>query len=393
MNLHQIRQDTPACEHVIHFNNAGAALMPKQVADSVRNYITEEENYGGYEVADRYKNELEMFYEYGAQLLNCKKTNIAFTANATDSYNKALSSISLVKDDIVLISANDYSSNYMAFISLQRRFGIKLMQVKNSDTGEIDLHDLESKIKQHGPRLVSITHVPTSSGLVQPVGEIGNIIKKYDTLYLLDACQSLGQMKVDATETGADFISSTFRKFLRGPRGAGLLYVSDKALNAGLEPLYIDLRGADWIAENNYQPRPDAKRFEDWETAFALMMGSKEALKYLLSLGIENIESRSRELSSKLRKALSETELVHLQDKGKQLCNIITFTIENFTEETIKKYFYDKGINIYTIAKNSAIIDFTEKEIEWVVRVSPHYYNTETEIHTFIDALKNISGL
>jgi selenocysteine lyase/cysteine desulfurase len=273
---------------------------------------------------------------------------------------------------------------------LQQKFGINLIPVRNSSTGEIDLNDLESKIKEYAPKLVSITHVPTSSGLVQPVVEIGNIIRKYDTLYLLDACQSLGQVKVDALTTGADFISSTFRKFLRGPRGAGILYVSDKALQAGLQPLYIDLRGADWIAENKYQPRSDAKRFEDWETAYALMMGSNEALKYLLALGIENIEARNQHLSLKLRKGLEEIGSVHLQDKGNQLCNIITFTIENMSESAIKQYFYDNGINIYTIAKNSAIIDFTQKGIEWVVRASPHYYNTDNEIDKFVEVVKNL---
>jgi selenocysteine lyase/cysteine desulfurase len=390
VDLLQIRHDTPGCEKVIHFNNAGAALMPRQVANSIREYITAEENDGGYETADRKKVELEMFYNYAAQLLNCKNSNIAFTANATDSYNKALSSVNFTRKDVVLISKNDYSSNYLAFLSLQQKFGINLIPVRNSSTGEIDLNDLESKIKEYAPKLVSITHVPTSSGLVQPVVEIGNIIRKYDTLYLLDACQSLGQVKVDALTTGADFISSTFRKFLRGPRGAGILYVSDKALQAGLQPLYIDLRGADWIAENKYQPRSDAKRFEDWETAYALMMGSNEALKYLLALGIENIEARNQHLSLKLRKRLEEIGSVHLQDKGKQLCNIITFTIENMSESAIKQYFYDNGINIYTIAKNSAIIDFTQKGIEWVVRASPHYYNTDNEIDKFVEVVKNL---
>ena len=264
------------------------------------------------------------------------------------------------------------------------------MQVKNTDTGEIDLDDLEIKIKKYAPRLLSVTHVPTSSGLVQPVAEIGNIVRKYDTLYLLDACQSLGQMKVSAPDTHADFISGTFRKFLRGPRGAGILYVSDKALNSGMEPLFIDLRGADWISENNYRPRPDAKRFEDWETAYALMMGSREALKYALSLGIENIEARNNELNLKLRTALADIDSICLQDKGKQQCSIITFSIQNRNEMATKKYFTDNKINIYTTSKTSAIIDFAQKNVEWVVRVSPHYYNTDKEIDTFVEKVKKI---
>jgi len=189
--------------------------------------------------------------------LICKPQNIAFTTNATDSYNKALSSIPFKQDDIILTTTNDYPSNMIAFLSLQKQFGIKIILIRNTDTGEVDLEDLESKLKKHSPRLLSITHVPTSSGLVQPVEKIGDVVKKHDCIYLLDACQSLGQMDVNAESTGVDFISGTFRKFLRGPRGAGLLYVSDKALDKGLEPLFSDLHGADWVDANHYKARTD----------------------------------------------------------------------------------------------------------------------------------------
>lgn len=267
MDINQLRNDTAGCNSVIHLNNAGAALMPKPVVNAIHNYLTKEGSKGGMKQPAEETNELHRFYDYAAQLLNCKNKNIAYTTNATDGYNKALSSVPFRQGDVVSISGNDYPSNFIAFLSLQKKFKIKLIRVENTTTGEIDLQDLENKVKQYARRLVSVTHVPTSSGLVQPVEEIGKIIQNYDTLYLLDACQSLGQMKVDAEAIHADFISGTFRKFLRGPRGAGILYVSDKALDAGMEPLYIGLRGAEWISENEYQIRADAKRFEYWETA------------------------------------------------------------------------------------------------------------------------------
>jgi selenocysteine lyase/cysteine desulfurase len=390
MDINQIRKDTPGTTNLIHLNNAGASLCPVQVTTAIRDYISEEEFTGGYELADKKREELNTFYDYAAQLLHCKKSNIAFTTNATDSYNRALSAIPLKQGDVVLLTENDYPSNFIAFISLQKRLGIEIIQVKNTESGEIDLEDLENKILLHKPRLVSVSHVPTSSGLVQPVEAIGKIVKKYDTLYLLDACQSLGQIDVDAPATGADFISGTFRKFLRGPRGAGLLYVSDKALAAGLEPLFIDLQGAEWQEENKYIARADAKRFEDWETSYALMMGSKEALKYLLNIGIEAIIERNALLFSRLVNALAEISFVTVQDRGKQRCNIITFSLTGHTPEKTKDHFSRSGINIYIMTKVSAVIDFAEKNIEWVVRVSPHYYNTENEIDRFIEVLKTL---
>ena len=390
MNIDQLRNDTPGCKSIIHLNNAGAALMPKQVADAIRNYITDEENYGGYEVADKRSDELNSFYDYAATLLNTKPNNIAFTTNATDSYNRALSSVNFQQGDVVLISGNDYPSNFIAYLSLQKRYGIKIMLLNNTETGEIDLDDLENKIKKYVPRLVSVTHVPTSSGLVQPVNAIGRITQNYDTLFLLDACQSLGQLHVDAAATNADFISGTFRKFLRGPRGAGLLYVSDKALQEGYEPLFPDLHGAEWIAENKYRPEAGARRFEDWETAYALMMGSKEALKYILDIGIENIEARNAMLNYKLRHDLKTFCNIHTLDRGKKQCSIITFRAGNKSLQSTKTFFREKGINIYATSKKAAIIDYREKGIDWTLRVSPHYYNTESEIDLFIEATKEL---
>jgi selenocysteine lyase/cysteine desulfurase len=390
MNVDQIRKDTLGCDSVIHFNNAGASLVPKQVAAATRDYISQEETTGGYELAALKKGEAELFYKYAAQLLHCNSNNIAFTGSATDSYNRALSSIPFKQSDVILLTQNDYPSNFIAFISLQKRFGIKIVLVDNTVTGEIDLIDLERKLQQYKPVLLSVSHVPTSSGLVQPAEAIGKIVKKYDTLYLLDACQSLGQMDVDVIKIGADFVSGTFRKFLRGPRGAGLLYVSDNVIASGLELLLPDFRGAEWTSVDGYKARPDAKRFENWELSFALLLGATEALKYILDIGIQNIEARNHLLSQKLRQELASIENVRLQDRGVNQCNIITFTLPVHTEDTVIKYFSDNGINIYTSAKSGSLIDFEQKGIEWVVRVSPHYYNTEAEIETFINVLKTL---
>ena len=392
MNIEQIRNATFGIGNIIHFNNAGAALMPHSVADAIRDYITEEELNGGYETADKRIEELNLFYKLTSDLLHCLPRNIAFTTNATDSYNRALSSIQFKRGDVVLLSKNDYPSNFIALLSLVKRYDIQIITVENTSTGEMDLDDLENKIKKYSPRLVSVTHIPTSSGLVQPVEAIGKIISRYDTLYLLDACQSLGQFGVNVLDTQADFVSGTFRKFLRGPRGAGLLYISDKALRSGLEPLFPDIRGADWETPETYTQRKDAKRFEDWETAYALMMGSKEAIRYLLEIGIDQIEARNAELLTYLKDGLRSFDHIQLQDRGQRQSNIVTFSVSRGQETAIKDHFINKGINIYIIKKSVAVIDFSEKGIEWVVRVSPHYYNTKEEIDVFLNAVGELKN-
>lgn len=384
IDLEKIRQDTPGCEKLIHFNNAGAALMPAEVAKAIHHYLALEEYQGGYETADRYCNELNDFYSYAAQLLNCQPRNIAFTTNATDGYNRALSAIDFTPGDVVLLTDNDYPSNYIACLSLQKRLGLRLVTIRTTTSGEVDLNDLDEKLRKYTPRLLSVSHVPTSSGLVQPAVQIGEIVSKYDTVYLLDACQSLGQLEVDAISTQADFISGTFRKYLRGPRGAGLLYVSDKALAQGLEPLFIDLHGATWMSADQYISGKNARRFEDWETSYALMMGCKEALKYLISIGIRDIEARNAELIGKLKNALGKIGRIRLLDRGAQQCSIVTFSIDGSKEATMQ-FYHDHSVNVYTITKSSAVIDFQNKGIDWVVRVSPHYYNTESEINRFAE--------
>ncbi|NIG53382.1 aminotransferase class V-fold PLP-dependent enzyme [Chitinophaga sp. Cy-1792] len=388
MNLNTLRTDTPGCDNIIHLNNAGAALMPRPVVTTIEQYLKEEADFGGYETADKHAADLSTFYDLTAQLLQTQPRNIAFTTNATDSYNKALTAVPFEEGDVVLLTENDYPSNFISLISLQKRYGIKLVLVKNAPNGEVDLEDLEEKLRTYHPKLVSITHIPTSSGLIQPAEAAGEIISKYDTLYLLDACQSLGQLPVTAAATKADFISGTARKWLRGPRGTGLLYVSDKALDMGLEPLLPDFAGATWTGPFSYTHRNDAKRFELWEKSQALQMGTIAALKYLLDLGIENVYTRCQMLAAELRLALEEVPGVKLQDRGDRLSAIITFTVDGKQEAGAKQFFRDRGINIYTTSKPSAVIDFQEKGIDWVMRVSPHYYNDGEELTRFLEVLR-----
>jgi selenocysteine lyase/cysteine desulfurase len=387
INLAQVRADTPGCEKLIHLNNAGASLMPRQVAESLRNYISREEREGSYELAAREDEELNRFYEFAAALLHARPENIAFTSSATNGYNLALSAIPFRAGDCVLLSSNDYPSNYISFLSLEKRFGIKFVQVRDTPSGELDLDDLRQKLKKFNPRLVSISHIPTSSGLVQPIEEIGKLVHETDSLYLVDACQSVGQIPVHAPEIHADFLSGALRKFLRGPRGAGILYVSDKALDQKLEPLFIDMHGADWVSAGKYIQKPDAGRFEEWEHSYAGLMAAKEALRYALEIGIEAIAARNRQLDLKLRAGIKRSGKYKIQDRGKEKASIITFSVSGKSPDEVKKYFYAQNINMNTVSRTSAIYDFAEKELEWVARVSPHYYNTEEEIDIFLDAL------
>ncbi len=389
--ISSLRNDTDGCTNVIHLNNAGAGLMPNTVTQSIIDHVKLEASIGGYEASALRAAEIKEFYNQAALLLNCKASNIAFTASATDSYMRALSSIPFKVGDVILTSDNDFISNQIQFLSLQKRMGIKIVRLQNATDGGIDLNDLDLKLKTLHPRLLSITHIPTNSGLVQPVKKIGEIANRYETIFLLDACQSIGQMKLDVKELKCDFLSATNRKFLRGPRGTGLLYISDKALDMGLEPLFLDMRGADWIEKDKYQLREGAMRFEDWEFAYALVLGTRAAIEYCLKIGEDKIWGRVKELADYTRLQLSAINKVRVLDRGPELGGLVTFHVKDSDVTQITQKLLARKINVVSSPRSVAVIDFDEKKVPWAIRASPHYYNTKNEIDQFIEELKQVT--
>lgn len=390
IDIEAVRADTPGCRSRIHFNNAGASLMPTPVVEAMTEYITLESVTGGYEAADLKADEMERFYDSMAKLLNTNARNIAFTSSATNSFARALSCIPFQKDDSILIANEDYISNQLAFLSLQKRFGIKVVRAGSLGEGGVDVDDMKRLMDEHHPRLVSLTHVPTNSGLIQPVAAVGALCRERNILYLVDGCQSAGQMPVDVAGIQCDFFSGTFRKFLRGPRGTGFLFVSERVLHAQLEPLFIDMRGADWTEKDTYTLRQDAKRFEDWELPYALLAGSTAAIDYALKIGLANIQQTNQHLCQLIRRALHRLP-VEILDKGRHLGSIITVRIPGKEGNSILQSLRRKNINTSITTRGSAVIDFDAKGVTWALRISPHYYNTEQEINVLIEALEEIT--
>lgn len=395
--IEKFRNETNGCQNVIHLNNAGSGLMPNVVTEAVLDHVRLESEIGGYEAAALKEDAVRDFYKQASLLINCEPSNIAFTASATDSYTRALSSIPFKKGDIILTDCDDFISNQIQFLSCQKRFGVKLVRIKNAITGGVDLADLEEKLFKLQPKLLAITHIPTNSGLIQPVNVIGEIYERYQKLhadktwYILDACQSAGQMKLDVKTLKCDFLSITNRKFLRGPRGTGTLFISDKALEAGLEPLFIDMRGADWVEKDKYIQQPTAMRFEDWEFAYCTVVGSSEAIKYCLDIGEDKIWKQIKLLSDYTRDELNTINNVRTLDKGPEVGGLVTFTLAGSNPNYIVDELLKRKINVVPSFRNFAVIDFDEKQIEWAIRASPHYYNTIDEIDMFIEVVKNIA--
>lgn len=387
MDIAAIRNDTPGTRLIKHFNNAGCSLHPLPVVEAVKQFLDEESMIGGYEIHAKREAEILDFYQAAAEMLNCKSSNIAFVNSATDGFAKGLSSIPFKAGDVIITTLNDYVSNQIQFLSLQKRFGVKIIRAQNQLSGEVDPDDIRTLIKKHRPILVSVTHVPNNTGMVQPIEAIGDICEQEDVLYAVDVCQSAGQIPLDTQKIKCDFASFTMRKFMRGPRGAGVLFVSDKVLSRGMEPMLIDMRGADWTGADTYQQIPNATRFEYVEQSYAIIIGSKVAMRYYMNLGQENVYERNRFISDYTRKKLEAIPGITLMDRGNNLSNIVSAKTSKKNIFEIKAELNRLGINIGAAQKKFAYLDFEQKHIEGALRISPHYFNSTEEIDILADSI------
>ncbi len=392
LDVDALRADTPGTAERIHLNNAGAGLMPRSVLEAAVGHLRLEAEIGGYEAAAQRREGIAGAYESVGRLVGAPAANIAFMENATAAFSAALSSIPFRSGDCLVTTRNDYVSNQIAYLSLESRFGVEILRAPDLPEGGVDVLAMEELIHRRRPRLVAMTHVPTSSGLVQPVEAVGRECRKRDIPFLVDACQSVGQLPVDVGRIECDFLSATARKFLRGPRGAGFLFVSDRVLERGLEPLFPDLRGADWVDADLYQPAGDARRFENWEFAYALVLATGEAARYALEVGLEAIESRCRALAGHARERLRAMDGIRVLDRGAELCAIVSVAVEGWDASALVRELGRRRINTSATERAYAVLDFDDKGVESTLRVSPHYYNTVAEVDALVDALAELTG-
>ncbi|GAA2836146.1 aminotransferase class V-fold PLP-dependent enzyme [Kitasatospora paracochleata] len=393
LDLAALRADTPGCESVIHFNNAGCGLLARPVLAAMLDHLRLEAEIGGYEASAARAAEVADFHASVAELIGAGARNIAFAGSATHAFTKALSAIDFRPGDTVLTTRNDFISNQIAFLALRRRHGIRIVHAPDHPDGSgVDVDAMARLMRTHRPRLVSVTHIPTNSGLVQPVAEIGRHCRELDLLYLVDACQSVGQYPIDVTEIGCDLLTATCRKFLRGPRGSGFLYVSDRLLDAGLEPLFIDMYGARWTAPGHYRPVDTAARFEEWEFPYATVLGCAAAVRYALRVGLEPVARRTPALAARLRGQLADLPGVRTLDGGAAPAALVTFAVHGWQPEPFKAAMAARGINSALSYREFAQFDFADKEVEWCLRLSPHYYNTEDEVDEVAAAVAELVG-
>ncbi|MFN8592831.1 MAG: aminotransferase class V-fold PLP-dependent enzyme [Thermomicrobiales bacterium] len=390
VDVARARKETPGCANVLHFNNAGSALMPRQVLDATVAYLNLEAAIGGYEAADREDATIERVYDAAAALLGCARDEIAFIENATRAWDMAFYALPFGPGDRILTSRAEYVSNVVAFLQVAQRTGAVVEVIPSDESGQLSVPALAEMIDER-VKLIAVTHVPTNGGLVNPAAAVGRIAREAGITYLLDACQSVGQMPVDVGEIGCDMLSTTGRKYLRGPRGTGLLYIR-RDLCQRLEPPFLDVHAASWVAVDRYEIRVDARRFENWETNYAGKVGLAVALDYAQAWGMAAIWQRIQALASTLRAGLTAISGVTVRDIGVERCGIVTFTVDGVSASAVQQALAARAMNVTVSTVASTRFDMEARDLRDVVRSSVHYYNDEDEISRFCAAVAAIRG-
>jgi len=373
---------------VAHLNNAGAALPPSLVTDAVIAHLRLEAEIGGYEAAAAAHDQVEAVYTALAGLLGCQPDEIAVVENATRGWDMAFYSLGFQPGDRILTARAEYSSNVIAFLQVARRTGAVVEVIEDDEHGQFSVADLRERLRR-GPsavKLIAMTHVPTNGGLVNPAEEVGAVAREAGVPFLLDACQSAGQLPLDVRRIGCDMLSGTGRKFLRGPRGTGFLYVRREMLER-LEPPFLDLHAATWTGPGSYEVRGDARRFENWETNYAGKVGLGTAVSYALAWGIDAIEARVTALADGLRERLLAVGGVAVHDRGPRRCAIVTFTVDGVPAEEVQRQLAAHGVNTSVSYAADAQFDLARRGLPNLVRASVHYYNTDAELDRLVAAL------
>jgi len=388
IDVDKIRNDTPSCEHLIHFNNAGASLMPEPVYQSVTDHLALEQRIGGYEAHAAAMDKVADFYTQFAALLNANSNEIAYIENATRAWDMAFYSLPLKPGDRILTHESEYVSNYLALLQQAKRRSLHIDLVPSDEHGQIDLAALKNAITD-STRVIALTHVPTQGGLINPAEAVGTIAKEAGLIYLLDACQSVGQIELDVKKLQCDVLSGTGRKFLRGPRGTGFLYVRDGFLEE-LDPPFVDLHSATWTQDDGFTFQPNATRFENWESFYAGRIGLAKAVEYARDIGLPTIESRVVALGSRLRNQLDTLKKVSTHDMGEHRCGIVTFSKEGVSASAMHQALQANKMNISQALFTSARLDFSRRQLSDIARASVHYFNTDAEIDQFIAAVDTV---
>ncbi|MFC7448745.1 aminotransferase class V-fold PLP-dependent enzyme [Rhodococcus daqingensis] len=385
LDQQRLRRDTPGCLDKVFLDSAGSSLPPEPVLDAVTAHLRREAEIGGYLAAQERAADLADVKSALGELLGAQPGDLALVESATRAWTDFFYAVPLTAGDRILVTEVEYASNAIAALQRARTTGAVVEVIPSTPTGEIDL-DALARMLDERVRLVSLVHAPTNGGLVNPVREVVDLAHGVGALVLLDACQSVGQIPVDVAELGVDALSATGRKWLRAPRGTGFLYVRPE-LARTLEPAALDLHGAQWTDTDGYRMADDASRFEFWECGVAGRLGLGAAVRYLLELGIDEVAPAVAERAEFARAGLAAIPGATVRDLGRSRSGIVSFTVDGVAAAAVREALAAKDITVTVSGRGSTLVDMSNRDLDAVVRASPHYFNSFEDLERLVDAV------
>jgi selenocysteine lyase/cysteine desulfurase len=347
---------------------------------------------GGYEAANEAADDVAAVYTSAAALLGARADEIALFDSATSGLRGVFDALRLGAGDTVIAPRSSYVSQALRLLAMQRHDDVRLVVVPNDTSGAMDLEVLERAVAGASGRVVvSAVHVPTSSGLVEPIAEVSAIARRHGAWTVVDATQSVGQIDIDVTAVDCDALVTTGRKFLRGPRGTGLAYLRRGTLE-GLGAWAPDVRGAVWTGEDEWTMDGTARQLETWECSVASRLGLGVALREALDRGPAATEAHLVALGSRIRAALAEIDGVTVADPPASPSAIVTFTVDGLVGKEVSTRLRTRRIDSIAVPASHAQWDLGTRGLPSVVRVSPHVYNDDEDVRVLLDGVAEVAA-
>ncbi|MGA1837418.1 aminotransferase class V-fold PLP-dependent enzyme [Herbiconiux sp. 11R-BC] len=385
------RGRTTGAGHSRHFNAAGSALPSEGVIRTVIEHLRLEEELGGYEAAAKVRPSSEDVYSAAAELVGSRASEIAIFDSASTGLRVIVDALRPAPGSRIVASTSTYVSHALHLMTIARERDVELVIAPVDAQRQVDPQALDSILSDGRPTIVSIAHIPTSSGLVEPAARIGEVTTRHGATYLLDATQSTGHLSTDVRELGCDVLVTTGRKFLRAPRGTGFAYVA-AGLTERLLPFAPDVRGAQWTGMADWELVDSARRFESWEASIAGRLGLGTALREALGRGVGETAEWLCERGAQLRTGLSAIPGVVVADPAGSRSAIVTFTVDEVPASRVTELLAARDVRVVSVPDTHGQWDLGSRGISSVVRASPHVYNDGDDLAALFDGVAAIAA-
>ena len=367
----------------IYLNHASVSLMPLVSIRAMTDFLISYNSVGPDSIDSEsfVTDKLRKTRKIIAELVKCQPEEIILTQSTTDGVNAVANGLSFDSDSNVIIRgmAHEHHANYYPWLRLSNKLQIKNLKVDQN--GFFSIEELESLV-DNNTKLVTLSHALYNTGSILPVEEVGEILEKKNVPYFLDTAQTIGCIgDFDVDTTKCDFMSFNGSKWLCGPMGTGLFYCK-KSSSDLLEPTGIGGESAMIYDETKLAFKEMPEKFQTGFRNYVGMVGLESSVNYLLQFGIHNIRDKIMKLANQLRDELLKISDVTMYgpDEPEKRTSIISFNIKGHEPKTIVEKLEKQKIVL-------AVREILDKEI---IRVSPHFFNTESEIQTVIDAIKKL---